>query len=84
VLVYEGYEPLSLGCREVHVISDALLAGDADGEPAGAGAESGQPSASALNELNRVSFAMVSSCAEMQLFEFVAGSHYMLCPGHID
>jgi hypothetical protein len=41
------------------VIGNALLAGDADGEPAGAGGESGLAPAKALRELDRVSFAMV-------------------------
>jgi hypothetical protein len=39
VLVHECHEPLGLGCSQVDVIRQAVLTGEADGEPAGAGAE---------------------------------------------
>src|SRR6188472_4039020 len=41
VLVYEGHEPLGLGRGEVDVVGEPFLTGDADCEPAGAGAEFG-------------------------------------------
>ena len=39
VLDDKGHEPLRLGGGEVDMVGDPFLASDADGEPAGAGAE---------------------------------------------
>jgi len=41
VLVHERHEPLGLGRGEVDVVGEPFLTGDADCEPAGAGAEFG-------------------------------------------
>ena len=59
VLVHEIDEPLGFGRGEVYVVGGAVPAGDTDCEPASPSAKAGWPSASALKEPDRVSFAMM-------------------------
>ena len=74
----ECRQALRLIRGEVQVIAEsALLAGDADREPASAGGEYRIPSASALREFDLVSFAIMTDYATNEYIVGVAS----LCGG---